>query len=256
MKHHDQTHDHRHGHKHGHRHGHKHGHGHKAKRLQENYERLVLAFKAIGGGVWDYDVTADTLHCNRRWHEILGVDHRRDPITSVEAFKAYIHPEDVAAATRVDFAELNRLIARNERYVAEFRIIRPDGETRWVRSVACLVRRRHKRLQAIGCLTDITELHLHDLHNGDEAPAEHDEAHDASHLSALPPVEIGEPASLSDRERECLLWVSFGKTAWETAAILGLSQRTIEFHLSNATRKLDAANKVHAAVLAIRLGLL
>jgi PAS domain S-box-containing protein len=226
----------------------------KTSRLRENYQRLTLAFKAIGGGVWDYDVASGTLHGNHRWHEILGVDNRHHPITSIEAFKPHIHPEDVEAATRVDLAELNRLVARHERYIAEFRIVRPDGEIRWVRSVACMVRRKRRQLRAIGCLTDITELHLHDLHNGDGAPTDHDDEH--VHHSALPPIDVDEPVALSDRERECLLWVSFGKTAWETAAILSRSQRTVEFHLNNAVRKLHAANKVHAAVLAIRLGLL
>ena len=31
---------------------------------------------------------------------------------------------------------------------------------------------------------------------------------------------------------------------------MGRSQRTVEFHLINATRKLSASNKIHAAVIA------
>ncbi|NWP61276.1 helix-turn-helix transcriptional regulator, partial [Escherichia coli] len=59
-----------------------------------------------------------------------------------------------------------------------------------------------------------------------------------------------------ERELECLRWVSLGKTAWETATIMGRSQRTVEFHLINATRKLSASNKIHAAVIAVRTGLI
>jgi DNA-binding CsgD family transcriptional regulator len=62
--------------------------------------------------------------------------------------------------------------------------------------------------------------------------------------------------ALTAKELECLRWVSLGKTAWETAAIIGRSHRTVEFHLNNAVRKLDASNRVHAATIAIRLGLL
>ena len=62
--------------------------------------------------------------------------------------------------------------------------------------------------------------------------------------------------SLSDHEVECLRWVSFGKTAKETAAILGKSPRTIEFHLNNAIKKLNAVNKVQAAFLAIEQNLI
>jgi DNA-binding CsgD family transcriptional regulator len=51
------------------------------------------------------------------------------------------------------------------------------------------------------------------------------------------------------------MWVSLGKTANETGSIIGKSQRTVEFHLNNAVRKLGAVNKIHAAAIAIRTGL-
>jgi DNA-binding CsgD family transcriptional regulator len=56
---------------------------------------------------------------------------------------------------------------------------------------------------------------------------------------------------LSFRERECLFWAGLGKTAWETSVILGRSRRTVEFHLANAVKKLRAANKYHAAMIAL-----
>ena len=31
---------------------------------QLEYERLSLSFKAMGGGLWDYDIDADMLFCN------------------------------------------------------------------------------------------------------------------------------------------------------------------------------------------------
>lgn len=54
---------------------------------QLEYERLSLSFKAMGGGLWDYDIDADMLFCNERWYEILGLDQATHPITSIEAFK-------------------------------------------------------------------------------------------------------------------------------------------------------------------------
>ena len=39
---------------------------------------------------------------------------------------------------------------------------------------------------------------------------------------------------LTGRELECLEWVSHGKTSWEIGTILDLSERTVNFHLSNA----------------------
>jgi DNA-binding CsgD family transcriptional regulator len=61
---------------------------------------------------------------------------------------------------------------------------------------------------------------------------------------------------LSERELECLEWVSFGKTSWETALILGVSERTINFHLLNACRKLNVYGRQAAVALALRQNLL
>ncbi len=61
---------------------------------------------------------------------------------------------------------------------------------------------------------------------------------------------------LSGREVECLRWSAEGKTSWEIARILALSERTIVFHLSNAVQKLGAVNRRQAVVRAIALGLI
>ncbi len=53
------------------------------------------------------------------------------------------------------------------------------------------------------------------------------------------------------REGECLSWAAVGKTANEIAEILSISEHTIHFHTKNAIKKLDAANKTHAVVIAI-----
>lgn len=58
--------------------------------------------------------------------------------------------------------------------------------------------------------------------------------------------------SLSPRETEVINWAAEGKTAQDTADILGLSTRTVQAHLENSMTKLDATNKTHAVVKAIR----
>jgi len=64
------------------------------------------------------------------------------------------------------------------------------------------------------------------------------------------------PARLSAREQECLRWASVGKTGGETAQILGVSERTVNFHLGNAFAKLKVNNKQAAVAQAILRGLL
>lgn len=61
---------------------------------------------------------------------------------------------------------------------------------------------------------------------------------------------------LSPREQECLLWAADGKTSWEIAKIIGVSERTAIFHLHNATEKLGVCTRQHAVVRAVALGLI
>ncbi|MGJ3264773.1 MAG: LuxR family transcriptional regulator [Salinarimonas sp.] len=65
-----------------------------------------------------------------------------------------------------------------------------------------------------------------------------------------------QPAALTPRERECLAWCAAGKTLWDISLILGVSERTVRFHLGNARGKLDAVNTTHAVACAIHLGLI
>ncbi len=61
---------------------------------------------------------------------------------------------------------------------------------------------------------------------------------------------------LSDRERQCLQWIAKGKTSWETAAILQVSERTVNFHVGNACRKLNVYKRQAGVSLAVQQGLL
>ena len=61
---------------------------------------------------------------------------------------------------------------------------------------------------------------------------------------------------LTAREHECLLWAAEGKTSWETAQILGISERTVTFHLQKAGEKLECANRQQAVARAIAQGLI
>ena len=64
--------------------------------------------------------------------------------------------------------------------------------------------------------------------------------------SALWPKRI----DLGERERETLTWAARGKTFAEIGQILGLSRRTVEFHLDNARRKLGVSTRTQALVKA------
>lgn len=60
-----------------------------------------------------------------------------------------------------------------------------------------------------------------------------------------PPFDV---STLSTREREVLLWTAEGKTADEIGDILGISTRTVNFHIRNCLDKTGCRNKVQAAI--------
>lgn len=61
---------------------------------------------------------------------------------------------------------------------------------------------------------------------------------------------------LTRRERETLAWIAAGKSYWETAVILGISERTIRHFMANARQKLDVVNNAQAVAEAVWRGLI
>ena len=70
----------------------------------------------------------------------------------------------------------------------------------------------------------------------------------------------GDPAEavkrLTLKETECLRWCKEGKTNWEIGEIMSISEKTVEFHLSNTIKKLNVSNRITAVVKGIQLGLI
>lgn len=88
-------------------------------------ERLKLALATAQMGVWDWEPEADKLFWSPECYTIFGVENFDG---TRKAFADFVPREDVAQVMAVfDEAIVNRRV-----YSHEFRIIRPDGEERWV----------------------------------------------------------------------------------------------------------------------------
>ncbi len=61
---------------------------------------------------------------------------------------------------------------------------------------------------------------------------------------------------LTGKERDILRWTAEGKTSGEISTIMGIKERTVNFHIANAIEKLACANKTAAVARACLLGLL
>ena len=56
---------------------------------------------------------------------------------------------------------------------------------------------------------------------------------------------------LTDRQRECVVWAARGKSDWEIARILGISQETVIEHLRHARERYDVGKRTQLAVHAL-----
>lgn len=61
---------------------------------------------------------------------------------------------------------------------------------------------------------------------------------------------------LTDREQEILQWCARGKTRTEVAERLSLTDSTVDFHIKNALKKLDASNITLGVLKALNRGLI
>lgn len=63
------------------------------------------------------------------------------------------------------------------------------------------------------------------------------------------------PPGLSERELECLRWWVSGKSGWDIAKLMGISERTVRHHIDRIKGKLGAQSKTEVIAKALRLNL-
>ena len=76
------------------------------------------------------------------------------------------------------------------------------------------------------------------------------------HMMSLTPAAAIQGPRLSPRERDCVAFISEGKSDWEIAEALGVAETTVLTHVQNAKRKLGARTRSQAVALAILAGLI
>jgi PAS domain S-box-containing protein len=121
--------------------------------LRASRRRLELALEAGGMGAWSWDVATGEV----RWSERLEEQHGLAPGTfggTFEDFQRDIHPEDRERVV----AAIRRALEGGEEYAIEYRIVRPDGEVRWLGARGEVVHdAMGAPIQMVGVCTDITE---------------------------------------------------------------------------------------------------
>jgi serine phosphatase RsbU (regulator of sigma subunit)/PAS domain-containing protein len=97
------------------------------QRYQNDRVRWGLAIDAAGIGTFDWDLTTGQLAWDQRLIAMFGYDADGFEQT-IEAFNARLHPDDLIRVT----GQLGACIDSCGELDAEYRVVRPDGETRWV----------------------------------------------------------------------------------------------------------------------------
>jgi PAS domain S-box-containing protein len=120
-------------------------------KLQESQERLQLALAASRMGVWEWDISNDTVYWSPECYDIFRVasfDGR------AESFRKHVHPDDLSNLVK----DVERAIREHTYSTWEFRIRTADGQERWIANCATVSRDSTGSAQkVIGTARDVTD---------------------------------------------------------------------------------------------------
>ncbi len=104
--------------------------------FHDREELLGLAEEAAGVGLWDIEIRPGLLRARPQFFRIMGLEPTDRPV-SIETTRRLRHPQDRA---RVLQAMQDAAAGGKDSYQVEYRIIRPDGEVRWILGRGRLIR--------------------------------------------------------------------------------------------------------------------
>ncbi|WP_330203178.1 PAS domain S-box protein [Cyanobacterium sp. Dongsha4] len=121
--------------------------------LKDLTHRLRVALKAGAYGIWELDLKSLSLQWDQQMYEIFGMDEAQSYLTYAD-FIACVYHEDISFVEDT-FA----LVVKEEQdFVAKFRILRPDGEIRWINAIAQIQRDSEGNpVTLVGINSDITQ---------------------------------------------------------------------------------------------------
>lgn len=94
--------------------------------LQDSEARINLAVNAANLGLWLWNIPGDELWVTEKWRELFGFADS-EPVTFARLLQV-VHPEDREHMKQ----PVQHMFEHSGEYESEYRIIRPDGSTRWI----------------------------------------------------------------------------------------------------------------------------
>lgn len=121
--------------------------------LRQTSERFRMAADAAGIGVWEWDLVDRRIYWDERMYRLYGVDRSASgDLTSY--WSRSLHPDDRERTER----DLSMALSGEGTFDSEFRIVKPDGEVRYLQASASVqCDSAGKPLRIAGINFDITE---------------------------------------------------------------------------------------------------
>jgi len=121
--------------------------------LKQTTERLTLATRAGGIGIWDWDVVNDKLNWDNGMIRLYGFTDY-EFVCAYDTWRSGLLPEDRENADE----DIQMALRGEKEYNVEFRVVWPDGSIHYLRALANVQRDENgKALRMIGTNWDITE---------------------------------------------------------------------------------------------------
>ena len=93
--------------------------------LRDRDHVLSLAERSAGIGIWDVDLVTGMVRGTPQFFSLFGLEPADDPVP-IEVMRAVRHPDDGKRVIQ------EALESGTDYYEMEYRIVRADGETRWI----------------------------------------------------------------------------------------------------------------------------
>jgi PAS domain S-box-containing protein len=122
------------------------------EQLRSNQAQLIDSQRLANVGSWERDVASGKVRWSDQMYRIYGLADHTQPV--FQTFLSLVHPKDLGIISEAQ----KRALAANAAIEVEYRITRPDGEVRFIRSIAEVVKNEQGApVRFVGTDQDITE---------------------------------------------------------------------------------------------------
>ena len=217
--------------------------------INENRQQMRMVLDAAHVGAWVWDLNTNEVVDLGNTSEIFGVPK----LDTIEVFMNALHPEDLER-TKANIATA----LQTGGYDAEYRVVRSNGEIRWVRALGSVLTDEENRpTQMAGVNFDITE-----KKRIEQALLKSEKLAAVGRLAASVSHEINNPLEavtnllfLIEREQDSLRLSEYIKIAQqELARVTEIAKQTLRFHRQPSHRSTASAGELTDSVLMLFRG--